>query len=66
MIVFSRPPGWKRRAGDEAAFADAAVSLLTDDDLWRRQQQCALAHRRRWGWPEAAAEFEKLIPRHDG
>ena len=49
-------------AGDEEAFADAAVRLLTDDDLWRRQQQCALAHRRRWGWPEAAAEFERLIP----
>ncbi len=49
-------------AGDEAAFADAAVRLLTDDDLWRRQHQCALAHRRRWGWPEAAAEFEGLIP----
>ncbi|MCZ6483672.1 MAG: glycosyltransferase [Alphaproteobacteria bacterium] len=49
-------------AEDEAAFADAAVRLLTDDGLWRRQHQCALAHRRRWGWPEAAAEFERLIP----
>jgi glycosyltransferase involved in cell wall biosynthesis len=49
-------------AGDEAAFADAAVSLLTDDDLWRQQHQCALAQQRRWGWPEAAAEFERLIP----
>jgi glycosyltransferase involved in cell wall biosynthesis len=53
-------------AQDEEAFADAAVRLLTDDGLWRRQQQSALAHRRRWGWPEAAAEFERLIPRHDG
>ena len=49
-------------AEDEEAFADAAVRLLTDDGLWRQQQQCALANRRRWGWPEAAAEFERLIP----
>jgi glycosyltransferase involved in cell wall biosynthesis len=53
-------------AQDEEAFADAAVRLLTDDGLWRHQQQSALAHQRRWGWPEAAAEFERLIPRHDG
>ena len=48
-------------AGDAAAFADAAVRLLTDDALWRRQQQAALRLQRRWGWDDAAAGFEKLL-----
>jgi glycosyltransferase involved in cell wall biosynthesis len=43
------------------SFADAAVRLLTDDDLWRRQQSAALASQRNWRWPDAAAAFEGLI-----
>lgn len=49
-------------APDERTFAEAAVRLLTDDAIWQRQHVAALARQRAWGWPEAAAEFEKLIP----
>jgi len=49
-------------AGDDDAFADAAVRLLSDDDLWRRQSGAAAANQRGWGWNEAAALFEELIP----
>lgn len=49
-------------AADDAAFAEAAISLLTDDALWHRQHAAALEKQRTWGWPEAAAAFEGLIP----
>lgn len=49
-------------ARDDGAFADSAVGLLTDDALWRRQNRAALAMQRAWGWPEAAAAFERLLP----
>ncbi len=49
-------------ARDGDVFAEAAVSLLTDDELWRRQHDAALACQRGFGWDEAAAEFEKLLP----
>ena len=49
-------------AADEAAFAEAAVRLLTDDALWSRQHAAALARQRAWGWPQAAGAFEELIP----
>ena len=49
-------------ARSDAAFADAAVRLFTDEALWRRQQAAALDRQRQWGWPEAAAAFESLIP----
>ena len=49
-------------AADDAAFAEAAISLLTDDVLWHRQHAAALEKQRTWGWPEAAAAFEGLIP----
>jgi glycosyltransferase involved in cell wall biosynthesis len=48
-------------AHDEAAFAAAAIRLLTDDVLWRAQHEAALAQKRSFGWPEAAAEFERLL-----
>jgi glycosyltransferase involved in cell wall biosynthesis len=48
-------------ADDDAAFADAAVRLLSDAALWRRQHAAALDKQRRWGWPEAAQAFEELI-----
>jgi len=43
-------------------FAACAVRLLGDEDLWRRQHEAALASQRRWGWAEAAVEFERLLP----
>ena len=49
-------------ADDDAAFAEAARKLLTDDALWQAQHRAALEKQRRWGWPEAAAAFERLIP----
>jgi glycosyltransferase involved in cell wall biosynthesis len=49
-------------APSDEAFAESAVRLLTDDALWRRQHAAALKRQRAWGWPEAAAAFERLIP----
>ncbi len=49
-------------AANDDAFAEAARRLLTDDTLWRRQHRAALDKQRRWGWPQAAAAFERLIP----
>ena len=49
-------------AADDQAFADATIALLADDELWRRQSARAVALQRAWGWPEAAAAFERLIP----
>lgn len=46
----------------EAGFSSSACKILSDDDLWCSQHQEALKMQRRWGWPEAALEFEKLIP----
>lgn len=47
-------------ARDDAAFAEAAVRLLGDDALWRRQSEAALHRQRGWGWGDAAAAFEEL------
>ena len=49
-------------ADDDASFADAARRLLTDDALWSAQHHAACDRQRRWGWPEAAAAFERLLP----
>ena len=49
-------------ANSDDAFAEAAIRLLTDDALWRRQHEAALSRQRGWGWDDAAAEYEKLIP----
>ena len=48
-------------AADDAAFADCARRLLTDDALWRTQHLAALAKQRNWRWADAAAAFERLI-----
>jgi glycosyltransferase involved in cell wall biosynthesis len=44
----------------EEAFAAAAVRLLTDDALWQAQHEAARSLQGRWGWPEAAVEFERI------
>lgn len=49
-------------ADDDREFARAAVSLLKDDEMWRRQHQAAVAQQRNWNWDEAACAFERLIP----
>ncbi len=46
---------------DPGEFADAAVRLLTDDTLWRRQHEACLHHRQGIGWPQAAAFFEMAL-----
>lgn len=48
------------RADDEG-FAEAALALLADDDLWRRQHLAALAGKQGIGWPEVAERFEALF-----
>ncbi len=48
-------------AANERAFAEAAVKLMSDDDLWRRQHEAALAKQRAWRWADAAGAFEKLM-----
>jgi glycosyltransferase involved in cell wall biosynthesis len=42
-------------------FAGSAVRLLTDDAVWRQQHRASLATQRRYGWDDAAAEFERLM-----
>jgi len=46
---------------DEDSFANAAIALLRDDDLWRRFHAEALARQRGQSWDEIAAQFEALI-----
>ncbi|MEK9725471.1 MAG: glycosyltransferase, partial [Rhodospirillaceae bacterium] len=48
-------------AADDRAFAEAAVGLLSDQVLWRRQHAAALDKQRAWRWPDAARAFESLI-----
>jgi glycosyltransferase involved in cell wall biosynthesis len=43
---------------DPSAFADAAVDLLTDDALWRRQHEAALRLQQGLSWDQHAARFE--------
>ena len=49
-------------AADDDAFADDAVRLLTDDNLWTAQSTAAHARQGQWGWDQAAAAFEELLP----
>jgi glycosyltransferase involved in cell wall biosynthesis len=42
-------------------FVDAAIRLLTDDELWCEQHRACLESQRRFGWDDAAAEFERLL-----
>jgi glycosyltransferase involved in cell wall biosynthesis len=51
-----------RIATSDETFADAAVSILTDDPLWRRYHDGALEHQRNWSWDDAAFQFELLLP----
>jgi hypothetical protein len=46
---------------DPQQFADAAVALLSDDGLWRRQHEAALKLQRGLSWDEHAARFEAAV-----
>jgi glycosyltransferase involved in cell wall biosynthesis len=48
-------------AATDDIFAEAAVALLRDDDLWRRWHRGALALQRGLSWDEVAARYEALI-----
>jgi len=45
---------------DREEFSNAAIRVLTDDDLWLSQHQAALATQRLWTWDMAAKEFERI------
>jgi len=47
-------------ARDDERFCAAAIALLTDDALWRRQHHAALARQHGQSWDEAAQRFEAL------
>jgi glycosyltransferase involved in cell wall biosynthesis len=46
---------------DPERFAEAAVSLLTDDALWRRQHEAALRLQQGIDWAEHAARMERAL-----
>jgi hypothetical protein len=46
---------------DPVRFADAAVTLLTDDALWRSQHEAALELQQGLGWDEYATRFEAAL-----
>jgi glycosyltransferase involved in cell wall biosynthesis len=46
---------------DPAQFADAAVALMSDDALWRRQHEAALTLQQGLAWDEYASRFEAAV-----
>jgi glycosyltransferase involved in cell wall biosynthesis len=46
---------------DDQGFATAAISLLTDDHLWREQHEAALRLQQGISWDEYAARFEAVL-----
>lgn len=46
---------------DPERFAEAAVSLLVDDTLWRRQHEAALRHQQGIAWRDFAERLEKAL-----
>jgi glycosyltransferase involved in cell wall biosynthesis len=46
---------------DPQEFADAALALLGDDALWRRQHEAALTLQQGISWDEHAARFEAAV-----
>jgi len=46
---------------DPVKFADAAVALLTDVTLWRRQHEGCMCHQQGIGWNEYAGRFESAL-----
>jgi glycosyltransferase involved in cell wall biosynthesis len=50
-----------RVAASDEGFADAAIAVLRQDDLWRRWHSGALEHQRGLSWDMVAARFEALL-----
>lgn len=46
---------------DDAGFGDAAVALLTDDALWRRQHEAAIRYQQGINWSEHAGRLENAL-----
>ncbi|MFN8831408.1 MAG: glycosyltransferase family 4 protein [Labrys sp. (in: a-proteobacteria)] len=57
--VIDGATGFVREPGP--GFAEAALSLLNDDNLWRRQHEAALRLQPGVTWPEVAARFETAL-----
>ena len=51
---------------DSERFAQAALSLLTDDALWRRQHEAAIRDQQGISWAEYARRFELALLGDDG
>jgi len=51
-----------RVAHADDAFAEAAIAVLRDDEVWRRWHLGALTTQRGLSWDEVAARFERLMP----
>ena len=47
--------------GDDASFAEAALALANDDQLWRRQHEAALELQQGLSWSEVAERFEQAL-----
>jgi len=47
--------------GDDASFAEAALSLANDDQLWRQQHQAALRLQQGLSWSDVAVRFEQAL-----
>ena len=50
-----------RVAVSDGEFAEAAIAVLRDDQLWRRWHRAALALQRGLSWDDVAARYEALI-----
>ncbi len=48
-------------ASSDTNFAEAAIAVLRNDDLWRGWHQAALEHQRGLSWDAVAARFEALM-----
>jgi glycosyltransferase involved in cell wall biosynthesis len=46
---------------DDQGFAEAAIGLLTDDQLWRSQHEAAIEHQQGISWSEYAGRFESAL-----
>lgn len=59
--VWDRETGFLVPYGDSAAFAEKALILLEDKDLWRRMSESSLERVKELTWEKCARETEKFI-----